>query len=44
MIGSVFFGEIILLTDTNRFNNSVFEIVIVVVIVPFVFEGYQTKY
>jgi len=42
MIGSVFFGEIILLTDVSRLNNSVLEIEIVVVIVPFVFEGYQT--
>jgi len=42
MIGSVFFGEIILLTDCSRLNNSDFENVIVV-IVPFDFEGYLTK-
>jgi len=42
MIGSVFFEEMILLTDCSRLNNSDFEIVIVI-IVPFDFEGYQTK-
>lgn len=43
MMGVVHLEGIILLTICSLFNNSVFEIVILVVIVPFVLAGYQTK-